>query len=127
MGYLSTLALCLPVGVGGAFFVQFLEAVLEWAGGAMRVWLVGFVLLFVGVELFEWVAQLEIAQDGGYWVVLGGLGLAAASNAKHLPGLSGKQTKQIETPEEPVVSEKLEKGVDRSDDSISFRGRSPWR
>ena len=93
----------------------------------MRIWLVGFVLLFVGVELFEWVAQLDISQAGGYWVVLGGLGLAAASNAKHLPGLSGGQTKQMETSEEPAMREKKEKGVDRSDDSISFRVRSPWR
>ena len=106
----------------------------------MRVWLVGFVLLFVGVELFEWVAQLEFSQAGGYWIVLGGLGLAAISNAKYLPRLSGdQQTESTQRPKAPLVSqepstsqessvgEAPEKGIDRSEDSISFRVRSPWR
>lgn len=99
----------------------------------MRVWLVGFVLLFVSVELLEWVAQLGSSQPGSYWVVLGGLGLAAASNAKHLPKL-GKSASQEKLESSDVPGsvqtnsvDEVEKSVDRSGDSISFRVRSPWR
>ncbi|NJM98856.1 MAG: hypothetical protein HC800_18395 [Phormidesmis sp. RL_2_1] len=46
----------------------------------MRVWLAGFVILFVGAELFEWFAQLESVQASGYVVM--GMGLAVASNWK---------------------------------------------
>lgn len=51
----------------------------------MKFWLTCFVLLFTGAELFEWFSQLESWQASGIWLVLGGMGLAAASNAAHLP------------------------------------------
>ncbi len=110
----------------------------------------GFVLLFVGVELLDWVLQLGNSQPVGYWTVLGGLGLAAASNARHLPKLSKFEAKgnladeQGTSTEPPIVSQpkadppepkpsnaetankRSGKGIDR-DDSISFRVRLPWR
>lgn len=109
----------------------------------------GFVLLFVSVELLDWMLQLGSSQPVGYWTVLGGLGLAAASNAKHLPKLDEAETKRdlTDVPSKSVaqpktspsmaapsnaetVKQNLEKsveGIDRSDDSISFRVRWPWR
>ena len=111
-------------------------------------------LLFVSVELLDWGLQLGSLQPVGYWTVLGGLGLAAASNAKHLPKLSGTETKGDLTGVQgksvaqsngsqpkasPLISEQSKaetaetvtkssgEGVDRSDDSISFRVRWPWR
>ncbi|PZO20068.1 MAG: hypothetical protein DCF25_07300 [Leptolyngbya foveolarum] len=112
----------------------------------IRVWLIGFVLLFVSVELLDWVLQMGSSQPVGYWTVLGGLGLAAASNAKRLPKLSGSETKSDLTdasgksvsqpkasplaPEQSnakTVNKSSKQAVDRSDDSISFRVRLPWR
>ncbi|MEM9149873.1 MAG: hypothetical protein AAGB19_05405 [Cyanobacteria bacterium P01_F01_bin.3] len=49
----------------------------------MRFWLAAFVVLFAAVELFEWVTQLGSLQPTGIWLVLGGMGLAALSNASH--------------------------------------------
>lgn len=107
----------------------------------MRVWLAGFVLLFVGVELFEWVTQLGSVQMSGMGLILGGMGLAAASNAgrwqkpglekgesSHPPALKTEtldtKTPDIKTPEIKLPA--LE-AVDRSQDSISFKVRWPWR
>lgn len=50
----------------------------------MRVWLAAFVLLFAIIELFEWFAQLGSWQPTGMWLILGGMGLAALSNASQL-------------------------------------------
>lgn len=100
----------------------------------------------------EWVLD---SQPGGYWAMLGGLGLAAASNYKHLPrrgeGLAETATDQthevaetssasnqpaqkidipeIDIPERDssVIESATEKKIDRSEDSISFRVRLPWR
>ena len=47
---------------------------------ALRFWFVAFVVLFVAVELFQWVAALGSWQPTGMWLLLGGMGLAAASN-----------------------------------------------
>ena len=111
----------------------------------VRVWLIGFVLLFIGVETLEWLFRL--GGSDGYWVMLGGLGLAAASNAKHLPKLSESQanadlskSKQVADSKqagdktanprnaENIVNKRTEdNNTDRSDDSISFRVRLPWR
>ena len=96
---------------------------------SVRVWLVGFVVLFVGVELLAWVARLGSV---GYWTMLGGLGLAAASNAKHLPRLNDAKGEAdlgsgAPTLSGSAVDEVPKQGVDRSDDSISFRVRLPWR
>ena len=127
----------------------------------IRAWLFGFVLLFAAVELLEWMFELGSAQPGGYWAMLGGLGLAAASNAKHLPKIGDKsasantdkhavdasgaaankpkttkpfqteqiKTEQIKTEQNPTqkTSSTTDKAVDRSEDSISFRVRLPWR
>ena len=122
----------------------------------------GFVLLFVSVELLDWVLQLGRLQPVGYWTVLGGLGLAAASNAKHLPKLKGdldgvepkgsltdvsdqsiaqSNVSQVSPPKasssEPQLEPEPSTGaiahkssaerIDRSEDSISFRVRWPWR
>ncbi len=54
----------------------------------MRVWLSAFVVLFAIAELFEWLAGLGSWQPTGVWLILGGMGLAALSNAAHLPKLS---------------------------------------
>lgn len=107
----------------------------------MRVWLAGFVLLFVGVELFEWFTQLGSVQASGMGLMLGGMGLAAASNAgRWQKSVSGKgestdqQALKIETPEiqtseiqTPEIQTPEEEAVDRSQDSISFKVRWPWR
>ncbi len=112
----------------------------------MRVWLAGFVVLFVGVELFEWFAQLGSVQASGMGLILGGMGLAAASNAgrwqKPISG-KGESNKQPDlkaaTPEIKPIEIKSPKinlpeikspepaVVDRSQDSISFKVRWPWR
>ena len=122
----------------------------------IRVWLVGFGLLFVSVELLDWALQIGSSQPVGYWTVLGGLGLAAASNARHLPKRQEAKSNLGNAPEESVDSlntlqtranppkagqsdaksldrtldkslNTSSKGTDRSDDSISFRVRLPWR
>lgn len=109
----------------------------------VRVWLIGFVLLFIGVETLEWLFRL--GGSDGYWVMLGGLGLAAASNAKHLPKLGetqanndlsdskqvGAKTSNLEqsqrNTERAADQQTEEKDINRSEDSISFRVRLPWR
>ncbi|MGB3291924.1 MAG: hypothetical protein WBB01_02910 [Phormidesmis sp.] len=57
----------------------------------MRLWLTCFGVLFVGAELFQWATQLGSWPLSGTWLILGGVGLAAASNAAHLPQLGGSE------------------------------------
>jgi hypothetical protein len=110
-----------------------------------------FVLLFVGAELFDWATQLEVAPLSGMGLVLGGLGLAAASNAAHLPQLK-PSSDALETPQVSAFSEQpastpagrtsgkpSDSGASSSssespsiaeqsaEDSISFKVRLPWR
>ncbi len=102
----------------------------------MRVWLAGFVLLFVGVELFEWFTQLGSVQASGMGLILGGMGLAAISNAgrwqKPVSGeekSTNQQALNIETPtlQTPEIKAPAREAVDRSQDSISFKVRWPGR
>ncbi|MGB7250394.1 MAG: hypothetical protein WBC73_15760 [Phormidesmis sp.] len=112
---------------------------------AMKFWLVCFILLFVGAELFEWMVQLSRAQPTGVWLILGGMALAAASNAAHLPkadtadrplsaassiepvapigsDVSGQSANQManQSTEGQSVTERS------AQDSISFKVRWPW-
>ncbi len=63
----------------------------------MRVWLTCFGVLFVGAELFQWVVQLDTWHFSGAWLILGGMGLAAASNAAHLPYLRAADPSESES------------------------------
>ncbi|MGI8934530.1 MAG: hypothetical protein ACR2FS_10700 [Phormidesmis sp.] len=58
---------------------------------AMKFWLVCFGLLFMGAELWQWLAELGSKQPSGAVLILGGIGLAAVSNAAHLPKLKGAE------------------------------------
>lgn len=58
---------------------------------AMKFWLVCFGLLFVGAELLQWFAELGSRQPSGAVLILGGMGLAAVSNAAHLPKMKGAE------------------------------------
>lgn len=62
----------------------------------MKFWLVCFVVLFAGAELFDWVMQASGGELSGAWWVLGGMGLAAASNAKHLTAIGADSAPSIE-------------------------------
>ena len=100
----------------------------------MRFWLAAFVVLFVAVELFEWMAQIGSWHADGIWLVLGGMGLAAVSNW-------GGWNRELENGRAAVES-KDEAGkildssqaigteakdadtrIERSSDSISFKVR----
>ncbi|MEL6556310.1 MAG: hypothetical protein AAFQ63_23075 [Cyanobacteria bacterium J06621_11] len=61
----------------------------------MRVWLAAFVLLFAIIELFEWFAQLGSWQPTGMWLILGGMGLAALSNASQLSATNSAASNSI--------------------------------
>ncbi len=105
----------------------------------MKFWLSAFVLLFVAVELFDWVTQLGSLHDSGIWLLLGGMGLAALSNAKHLstaPDVdkvqeSVEQTDKALSDADSAVPEmavskqqKVESLAEKSaQDSISFKVR----
>lgn len=118
----------------------------------MKFWLACFVLLFAGAELLQWVTQVGQGQISVAWLILGGMGLAAASNASHLPGLGGdgagaelgergkgekgkgeKQanadelTERVATKRVAREQERVKLKTDRSEDSISFKVRLPWR
>ncbi len=120
----------------------------------MKFWLACFVLLFLGAELFQWFAALEVGQPSGAWLILGGMGLAAASNAAHLPKLNMKQPADaIAKPTDGIASTAVtsadtdrpatqpENQIENShsstkplsvaeqsaEDSISFKVRLPWR
>ncbi len=102
----------------------------------MKIWLMCFGLLFVGAELFQWAIQLKIGQFSGGWLILGGMGLAAASNAAHFPQRSAIQSEPASSPP-PKAAASVSKADDpgntkrsptRSEgDSISFEVRSPHR
>ena len=62
----------------------------------MKFWLGCFVVLFAGAELFDWVMQASGGELSGAWWVLGGMGLAAASNAKHLTAIGADSAPSIE-------------------------------
>jgi hypothetical protein len=114
----------------------------------VKFWLACFVLLFFSAELFQWFAELEIGQPSGAWLILGGMGLAAASNAAHLPKLGVKPEAAIgpeiappagasvDAERSPTEKEDSPNGApDRplsvaeqsAEDSISFKVRLPWR
>ena len=108
----------------------------------MKFWLTCFGLLFIGAELFQWFVELGGGKPSGVWLVLGGMGLAAASNAAHLPKLTGSkvndataldevsdrlaQTQPKEHPKEPI-KDPPSAARQSAEDSISFRVRLPWR
>lgn len=108
---------------------------------SMKFWLSCFFLLFVAAELFEWAAQVGGVQPHGAWLILGGMGLAAASNAAHLPKLSSSEKgeaiaknppieNQTEAPHrEPIPQPDKPTFVaeQSQEDSISFKVRLPWR
>ncbi|MEO1636847.1 MAG: hypothetical protein AAFS04_17400 [Cyanobacteria bacterium J06631_9] len=60
----------------------------------MRVWLTAFVILFTAVELFQWILQLPSLQPSGFWLVVGGMGLAAVSNVGRLVGSGENAVKE---------------------------------
>lgn len=112
----------------------------------MNFWLACFVLIFAAVELFQWFMQLGSWQASGPWLIVGGLALAAASNASHfatssqqedLPSTGQTQedkppqgTELAPTPLAPTVppSAPQAQRVGRDgQDSISFKVRSPWK
>jgi len=121
----------------------------------VKFWLTCFVLLFAGAELFQWMVALGGADLSGAWLVLGGMGLAAASNAKHLPRLSPPQVSggtsgqgnDLPSPStvkgEPTRQQQIahkdnakttaaatrpeSQETDSDKDSISFKVRLPWR
>ena len=74
----------------------------------MRVWLAAFVLLFAAIELFEWITQLGSWQPTGVWLILGGMGLAALSNANHLPKLDSTADSTSEQSNEKTAKKKAE-------------------
>ena len=57
----------------------------------MKFGLVCFGLLFIGAELWQWLAELGSQQPAGAVLILGGMGLAAVSNAAHLPKVRGAE------------------------------------
>ena len=109
----------------------------------MRLWLTCFGVLFVGAELFQWMMQLGNWQVSGAWLILGGVGLAAASNAAHLPQLGasdlgksepklsseGVRAGAITGPDKTAAPNKATPTPVSSPcaepDSISFKVRSP--
>ena len=103
----------------------------------MRVWLTCFGILFVGAELFQWVIQLDSWHFSGAWLVLGGMGLAVASNRTHLPHLGGSNVREFESAPAPDSGEAgqaaAQDGAEQTatsarrakQSSISFRVRSP--
>ena len=129
---------------------------------ALKFWLACFLLLFVGAELVEWVSHLGMANSelvssangvSAWLLILGGMGLAAASNASHLPNLSRTSHTAVNDTEEEGNTEKtvsaeedataklqhstsaanvnapeLKSMAEQSrEDSISFKIRLPWR
>lgn len=112
----------------------------------MKFWLTCFGVLFIGAELFQWFVELGGGKFSGVWLILGGMGLAAASNAAHLPKLPTKltsstvsdatapnkasdhlaQSQPKERLKEPIT-EPLSVAQQSAEDSISFKVRLPWR
>jgi hypothetical protein len=100
---------------------------------AVKFWLTCCGLLFLGAELWGWLAELGSGQPSGAWLILGGMGLAAASNAAHLPKLGGGNwdgdTAQspTEKEEQKPSTQPLSVAEQSAEDSISFKVRLPWR
>lgn len=112
----------------------------------MKFWLMCFGVLFIGAELFQWFAELGGGKLSGVWLILGGMGLAAASNAAHLPKLTAKlissTTSNATTPDKAsdhlaqsqpkehlkeTIPEPPSVAQQSAEDSISFKVRLPWR
>lgn len=104
----------------------------------MRFWLSAFVILFVAVELFDWIMQVGSWQASGVWLVLGGMGLAAVSNwdsgSSQRIGKGEVGIKEAQKPTEndmqtldegkgEAIGQDGSDALDRSDDSISFKVR----
>lgn len=93
----------------------------------------------MSAELFEWVAQIGSWQPSGMGLVLGGVGLAAASNAAHLPRLASGEVaegsviapeparKDVDTQKDVGSQKPLSVAEQSKQDGISFKVRSPWR
>lgn len=106
----------------------------------MRFWLSAFVVLFAIAELFDWLAQVDSWRVSGIWLALAGMGLAAASNGG-TAWLWGNKEDEVDSgrlgnkavdhksmKDEAAERDEAEKiapakGIDRSDDSISFKVR----
>lgn len=104
----------------------------------MRVWLASFVLMFAAVELFQWAKQLGGFHPTGLGLIVCGLGLAAVSNVGHIAGGAEPAELAEGEPSEPPAAQTTKEEsaspssssaepTDRSQDSISFKVRSPWR
>lgn len=111
----------------------------------MKFWLTCFGLLFIGAELFQWFAELGGGKLSGVWLILGGMGLAAASNAAHLPKLAKLTNSTVSDATAPdkasdhlaqsqpkerlkkPITEPLSVAQQSAEDSISFKVRLPWR
>lgn len=89
----------------------------------MRFWVVAFVVMFVGMELLDWVAQLGSWQPGGMWMILGGMGLAAASNLDKLSAGSKAEGPITAKPEQKVAKIDQKPSIKENEDSISFKVR----
>ena len=117
---------------------------------AMKFWLVCFGLLFIGAELWQWLAELGSQQPSGAVLILGGMGLAAVSNAAHLPKLKGAEDDAAShlssagsaanaSANQPTVKQAAKQTVKQADadpamnkaqseqGSISFKVRFPFR
>ena len=77
---------------------------------ALKFWLACFLLLFIGAELIEWLSHLNFVSDfvgaSGTWLILSGMGLAAASNATHLPKLGQRETAKNEMMQKETMQQK---------------------
>ncbi len=96
----------------------------------MKFWLSAFVILFVAVELFDWIVEVGNWHASGVWLVLGGTGLAAVSNWGKGTGNWGKgpnaedeQILKLSKAEGREIEDKEAEGTDCSSDSISFKVR----
>ncbi|MGG6238127.1 hypothetical protein ACQ4N7_05760 [Nodosilinea sp. AN01ver1] len=72
----------------------------------MKLWLVCFLILFFGAETAQWLGQLPwvgSAELSLPLTVVGGIGLAVASNYRHWPGL-GAIAAKAEAPPLPTAS-----------------------
>lgn len=96
----------------------------------MQLWLVCFLLLFFGAEGLQWLGQMpglgavDLSVPG---MVLGGIGLAIASNYRHQhrkPPLPPDGPRQAEAPPASPIAPRMPSFL-RSPSSISFEIRKP--